>query len=386
MRVLWLPLCLLLLLVPVPVQAATGDDDLVAKLMENLSTENINKFVNQVNSELNSDLPLLNSDTLRRLAAGGIGAYARDFVRAVGIYLFREVVANSHILAKLLVLAVLCVLLTNLAGAFEQSTVGMLAYSVGYIFLSVLVLNVYYHALSAAHTAMDNMTGFMYALLPLLLTLLAGVGALTSAALFSPLMLFIINAVASLGKDVIMPLLLLTAVLDITGCLSDKYRVSNLAGLFKQAGLFILGAAWCLFLGVVAVQGAAGGIADGISLRTAKFAAGTFIPVVGKMFSDAVEVVMGATLLIKSAVGVFGVLMIFAVCAYPLVKILSLVLMIKLAGALVQPLGEEKIAKSLDAVGGNLLLMFGVVITTALMFFLTITIMVSAGSAAVMLR
>lgn len=384
MRLWWLILCLLLL-APPTAQAAVGDD-VVNQLMDNLSPENVNRFVSQVNSELNSDLPSLNADTVRRIATGGIGPYLRDLARAVGTHFFREVVADSHILAKMLVLAVLCALLTNLSGSFEQSTVGVLAHSVGYIFLAVLALNVFNHALSAARLAMDNMTGVMYALLPLLLTLLAGVGAVTTAALFSPLMLFIINAVAVLAKDVILPLLLLTAVLDVTGCLSAKYRLTNLTGMFRQAGLFVLGVAWCLFLGVVAVQGAAGSVADGVSLRTAKFAAGTLIPVVGKMFADAVEVVMGATLLIKSVVGVFGVLLVFAVCAYPLVKILSLVVVIKLAGALAQPLGEEGIAKSLDAMGNNLLLLFGVVITTALMFFLTITMMVSAGSAAIMLR
>lgn len=384
MRLWWLIICLLLL--APPVSQAAGGDEAINQLMNDLSTENVNRFVSQVNGELNSDLPPLNAETVRRMASGGIGTYLRDLARTVGTYFFREVVADSHILAKMLLLAVLCALLTNLSGAFEQSTVGVLAHGVGYIFLAVLALNVFNHALSAARLAMDNMTGVMYALLPLLLTLLAGVGAVTTAALLSPLMLFIVNAVAVLAKDVILPLLLLTAVLDVTGCLTVQYRLTNLTALFRQAGLFVLGAAWCLFLGVVAVQGAAGSVADGVSLRAAKFAAGTLIPVVGKMFADAVEVVMGATLLIKSVVGVFGVLLVFAVCAYPLVKILSLVVVIKLAGALVQPLGEEGIAKSLDAMGNNLLLLFGVVITTALMFFLTITMMVSAGSAAVMLR
>ena len=46
-------------------------------------------------------------------------------------------------------------------------------------------------------------------------------------------------------------------------------------------------------------------------MRTAKFLSGTFIPVVGGMFADAVEVVIGSALILKNAVGLLGVLAIF---------------------------------------------------------------------------
>jgi stage III sporulation protein AE len=74
------------------------------------------------------------------------------------------------------------------------------------------------------------------------------------------------------------------------------------------------------------------------------------------------------------------------ICVFPIIKLLSLILVIKISGALVQPLGDEKMAKCLDAMGNNLLLVFGAVLTVALMFFLAITMIIAAGSAAMMLR
>ena len=148
----------------------------------------------------------------------------------------------------------------------------------------------------------------------------------------------------------------------------------------------MLGFTMVIFIGIITIQGVAGRVADGITLRTAKFATATFVPVVGKMFADTVELVMGASLLLKNAIGIFGVMAVLLICAFPLIKLLSLVAIIKIAGALVQPMGDEKMAKCLDAMGNNLLLVFACVLTVALMFFLAITMIIGAGSVAMMLR
>jgi stage III sporulation protein AE len=148
----------------------------------------------------------------------------------------------------------------------------------------------------------------------------------------------------------------------------------------------VLGLTMVIFVGVVTVQGVAGGVADGVALRTAKYAAGTFIPVVGKMFADTVDMVMGASLIIKNAVGLFGIATVATLCVLPLIKVASLILVIKLAGALVQPMGDEKMAKCLDEMGDNLVLVFGGVLAVAVMFFLTITMIIGAGSMTMMLR
>ena len=74
------------------------------------------------------------------------------------------------------------------------------------------------------------------------------------------------------------------------------------------------------------------------------------------------------------------------ICVWPLLKILALIVVIKLTGALIQPMGDDRMAKCLDMMGNNLLLIFGAVLTAALMFFLGITMIIGVGNATVMLR
>lgn len=366
--------------------APDTSQELPLDLLESSSVNNINHFIQQVNSELNEDIPLLTASTIKDIAAKGLDFNWHTLSNKIISYLFKELATNIHLMGKLLFLAVLCALLQNLQNSFEKSAISLISYSVCFIFLSVIALSAFYQGLTMARETVGNMVGFMEALLPLLLSLLAGVGALTSVALFTPLMLLVVSMTSVVVKDIILPLLFLTAILECVNFLSGNYKLSNLTGVLKQSGMVILGLVLVVFIGIISIQGVAGSVADGLTLRTAKYATATFIPVVGKMFADTVELVMGASLLLKNAVGIFGVLAISLLCALPLIKLISLVIVIKIAGALIQPMGDEKMAKCLDAMGNNLLLVFGALLTVALMFFLVVTMIIGAGSVAMMLR
>lgn len=386
MRILILLALLLLLGMGIVAAAPAEAEEMNIQLLDKLSVDNVNHFITRINRELNEEIPLLTTETIRKLATQGASINGYGLWQTLLSRLFKEVTANLHLMGKLLFLAVLCALLQNLQSSFENSAISILAYGICFVFLTVIALTAFYNALEVARQTVGNMVGFMEALLPLMFSLLAGVGAITSVALFTPLMLFVVSAVSVVVKDLILPLLFLTGLLECVNYLSERYRLSNLAGVLKQAGMVVLGLTLVLFIGVISIQGVAGSVADGLALRTAKFATATFIPVVGKMFSDTVELVMGASLLIKNAVGIFGVLVIIMICALPVVKLISLIIVIKIAGALVQPMGDEKMAKCLDGMGNNLMLIFGAVLTVALMLFLAITMIIGAGSVAVMLR
>lgn len=361
-------------------------DEVEKQLVEQLSTERINQFITTANQELNGDLPLLTTTNITEVATKGLTVNWQTIYQTIIGNLFKDLAMNTHLLGKLLFLAVLCAMLENLQNSFERSGISLLAYSVCFIFMAVIVLKAFYNGITLAKQTVGYMTGFMEALLPLLISLLAGVGALTSAALFTPLMLFVISSVSLIIKELVLPLLFLTATLECLNSVSTKYRVSNLASLFRQTSMLVLGFMMMLFVGIITIQGAAGSVADGLTLRTAKFATATFVPVVGKVLADTVELVMGASLLLKNAVGIFGVIIVAMICLFPLLKLLSLIIIIKISGALVQPLGDERMAKFLDSIGNNLLLVFGAVVIVALMFFLAITMIVGVGSAAMMLK
>lgn len=356
------------------------------EVFSDLSVDEVNRFIASANSELEIEAPLLSFATLKELMAKGVQFDLEGAASLFGRKLFQELLHQTSLMGKLLFLAVLCSVLQNLQSSFARSQVAALAYGVSFVFLTVIAFTAFYHTLQVAMQAVDAMVTFMEALLPLLLSLLAGAGAVATAGLFSPLMLMVVTGVGVLVKHCVLPLLLVGAALECVNYLTEQYKLRALAGLFKQCGMLLLGLMMMLFLGLVTIQGVAGSVSDGLALRTAKFATANFVPVVGKVFSDAVELVMGASLLLKNAVGIFGVLTVGSLCLTPVLKLFSLTAVIKLTGALVEPMGDARMAKCLTSLGGYLLLVTGAVLTVALMFFLGTTILVGAGNMAYMLR
>ncbi|SHG74536.1 stage III sporulation protein AE [Desulforamulus hydrothermalis] len=381
-------LLLCMLLAPGPLQAAPELPAVnPADQLNELDTGKLEEFVQHLNTEIQGAVPELNfKELVVQLLKGNLNWQATDLLAGLFKLFFKEVVANASLLGKLVVLAVICAVLQNLMASFAKGTTGQLAYAVSYMALISLAVGSFALAVNTGREAVDNMVHFMQALLPLLLTLLAAMGGIASTAIFHPVIFGSITAISTIIKTIVFPLIFFSAVLTILSNLSEKFQVSRLADLMKTLALGVLGLCSTVFLGLLAIKGVAGSVTDGVAIRTAKFATDAFIPVVGGMFSDALDAVVGSSLLIKNALGMAGVIIIFFLTALPMLKIFAVAFVYKLAGALIQPVGDQQMAECLTALGKSLITVFAAVATVGLLFFFALAIVVGMGDLMTMLR
>jgi stage III sporulation protein AE len=381
----------LLVVLLLPITAGAAEESPLADAgiegqLEVLDLSGIEEFLAEIDKDVGAYLPDFTLEgVIRDFRNGDLDLNFSGFLNGMLKYLFHELVAHAALLGRLVVLAVICAVLYNLLDAFEGST-GQLAYTIVYLLLMTVALVSFTGAVKVGSEAISDMVSFVQALVPVLLTLLAAVGGISSVAILHP---FIIASLALLGtliKNFVFPLIYFAAVLGIVNHISDRVKVSRLAGLLKQVGVASLGVFLTMFVGFLGLQGLAGAVADSVTLKTAKFMTGAFVPVVGKMLADATEVVLGASLLIKNAVGIVGIVILFVLCVFPVIKILAMVLVYRLAAALVQPIGDTKVAEALDTMAGMLTLVFASVAAVGLMFFLAVAVIVGLGNVNVMLR
>lgn len=301
-------------------------------------------------------------------------------------YLLHEILYNGRLLVAIVILTIFSMILQTLQNAFEKNAVSTVAFAVSYIVLIIIAINSFSSAVGYANSAISSMIHFMVAMIPLLLTLLASLGNIVSVSVLHPLIIFMIHTIGTLVYTVIFPLLFFSAVLHIVSSLTDKYKVNQLADLLRNISMAILGVCLTIFLGVLSVRGAAAAVADGVTIRTAKYVTGNFVPVVGRMFADATDTVISASLLVKNAVGLTGVIIIVFLCAFPAMKIIALALIYNLSAAVMQPLGSSPIVTCLAAIGKSMIYIFAALSCVSLMFFLSIAIMITAANVTVMVR
>ncbi|MFZ5943388.1 MAG: stage III sporulation protein AE [Bacillota bacterium] len=366
----------------------TGDlKDVAQKQLEILDVREVEKLITEIDQEMNNFIPEFSiTETIRQLKEGEINLQPQVIINGSIKYLVKEVGANLSLMGKLVLLAVICAVLANLQNAFEKGTIAKLAYAVSFLVLITLAISSFQLTMEIGKETINKMVTFMQALMPVLLTLLAALGGFTTTAILHPFILLTLGVLSTLFSTVIFPLIYLEAILKIVNNISEKFKVSRLAGLLKEATMFFLGLTFTLFVGALSLQGVGGAIADGISLRTAKYMTGAFIPVVGGLFADVLEAVVGGSLLLKNAVGLVGLLAIGFITLFPVLKILAVVIIYRLAAALIQPIGDSAIADTIQSMGNSLLMVFASVATVALMFFLAIIIVVTTANVTVMLR
>lgn len=310
----------------------------------------------------------------------------KEWLVAFVKFLFHELLANGKLLGTIILLTVFSMILQNLQNAFEQKTVSKVAYAITYMVIMILALNSFHVAIQYTEDAISKMTDFLIALIPLLLALMASVGGITSVAFFHPLIVFLINTSGILVKYFVLPLLFLSALLSIVSTLTDHYKVTQLAKLLRNVGLGALAVFFAVFLGVMSVEGASAAVTDGITIRTAKFITGNFIPVIGRMFTDATDTVMSASALLRNTVGIVGVVILLCISAFPAIKVFTLALIYNIASAILQPLGGGPIIECLNIIGKSVIFIFAALAIVSLMFFLAVTIIIAAGNLSLMVR
>ncbi|NLM46276.1 MAG: stage III sporulation protein AE [Firmicutes bacterium] len=365
---------------------ATSPQELARQQLEQIDLAEIEAFWHELQEETEEYLPEINFATILEWFRGGQEVSLGEVFTGLWRFLWRELYLNLNLLGKLLFLAVVAALLKNLEKAFANENIAGLTQAIIYLALIVIAMQSFSAAVALGRETVNKMADLILAVIPLLLALLAALGSLASAAIFRPLIVFAVNFFASLTRDAVFPLIYLTTILSLVNHFSPRVTVSKLAELLKNVAVWGMGLSMTIFVGLMTVHGVASSVGDAVTIRTAKFAAGAFLPVVGGLLSDAVETVAGATLILKNAVHVAGVFILFALVIFPLIKILALVFIYKLAAALIQPLGDTSLCDSLNTMGNCLALVFAAVAVVSIIFYLGITIIAGAGNASFMLR
>ncbi len=379
----------LFIIISSPVLAETGlnANDIILKQLDKINLQDIQEEVNKINKGVEEYLPPLDlKELILNFVRGDLKLNWGNLLQSIIKYLGKEVMANLNILGQIILLAVISAVLSIFHNSFSSKTISNTANILVFLILAVLILQAFKIAVNIGMQAIDNMVSFMQALVPALLSLLVGMGALTSAVIFHPLTFLIITLFSSTIKYIVLPMIFISAVLSIVTKINEELSLSRLAGLFKELSLGLLGLILLLFIGGLLLQGGAAAVTDSLSLRTAKYLTGTFVPVIGGIFSDAVDLIVSCSLIIKNALNIFGMLAIIFIIAYPIIKIIALIIIYKIASALIQPIADERLVSILNDLGNCLVLVFVVVSAVCLMFFIVLTVIVGTANLTVMMR
>lgn len=361
--------------------------ELVEKQLDNLNINEITNIIKKINTDTKEyfgDIEF--KSIIQRIVKGEKVFEEEKILNGILKLLLDEFMKNIDLILQLLLLAIISAILINLQNSFENETISNIANFIIYIILISIIIKSFVLAIDIGKDAIDNMVIFMQVLLPILMTLLMAVGGLASSSLLHPLILASIGIFSTLIKQIIIPLIFFSTILSLVNKLTDKVQVSRIASLLKEIAIITIGISLTIFMGVMTIQGVSSSQLDGLTIRTAKFAINNFVPIVGGFLSDAMDTVLGCSLLLKNSIGIIGVVVLFLIIIIPALKLLSLIFVYRLAAAIIEPISDERIVDGLIETSKSIIILLGLLLTVTVMFIISITIIVGAGNITLMMR
>lgn len=346
--------------------------------LSKINIDEIEKYIKDDNVVKDIDLKTY----IKKLISGDaniLDLFDKDKIQTV---VFSEVKESIKIAASILVLALLSSIIKSLDNSFSSSGVSTVTNYIVFIMVVTLTLVSFKDILALCYSTIENIIGLVNVIIPIMISLLVLVGFPITSTALNPIFVGGVAAINIVFKKFIFVLISLSFAILVVNNITNNIKLNKLSSFIKQINVITLGAVFTVYLGLVSIQGLYVTSFDKFTVKTAKFAVGNFIPVVGGFVSDSVDILLSSSQLIKNVFGGVGLVILIGMCLIPIIKILAVVLVYKVCAIAIEPVGEDNISTFLNEVANLMTIILVTIIAVTIMFFVTIAILTSISAVA----
>lgn len=230
----------------------------------------------------------------------------------------------------------------------------------------------------------EVLSKYLLSLEELILSLLApltalccvSTGAASAASEYAFLSVFL-EFVSVCCTYVIIPLVRACLVLSLISALSKNIDMSGVCSFLKSSSALVLGLLMTLLVGVLYFQHIVSAGADSMSARTVRYAAASFVPLVGNLLGESLKTVLSSMKIITSLTGVYGICTIIYLLIPPAVCLLINKLFVLLCASFAKILGSKRESDFLYEVNGCINLLNAAILIFSSVFIIIIALFIN---------
>lgn len=281
----------------------------------------------------------------------------------------------TKLLPSLITIAFVCIfssIVSSKKGTIISNGTSNVVYLVCFSIVMVSVVTALYSVYRDVYNAINSLAQLTEVSVPIILTLMIANGASVTAKVYQPAVVMLTQVVVGAVSNLLLPLCAFALVFTVISNLSDNIKVSKMASFLNSTGSWLLGTVFMVFFSFLSVQGITAMTIDGVSIRAAKFATKTYIPILGGYLADGFDLIVAGATLIKNAFGVVVLIMLAGIILAPLLALVAYNLALQLLSAVIEPVADKRFVSFFSGVSKNLTFVSLLVIAVAFMFFLLI--------------
>lgn len=229
-------------------------------------------------------------------------------------------------------------------------------------------------------SAIQDLSLFMLSFIPVFAGAAAAAGRPASAMVYYGTVFSSVQFFSQIAGSLILPLISIFLALGFTASVTDVIKVDTLSKAVRSCAGWLLSLCLTVFIGLLTIKGLVSSSADGVTVRAAKFVLSSFVPVVGSALSEAYSSLFGCMGVIRSTIGVFGIVVMAAVFLPLIIRLALYLAVLNLAAVLADILSQSRPAAVLRTCSSALSVLMGVVICYGMMILVSVTVVLMLGT------
>ena len=303
-------------------------------------------------------------------------------IKDVVLYIFNQAKDNVGEPLKLLGILIAVILLIAIIeslGIEQMSSLSKIFDIIGVLVCVGIMYKYISNCIQLTSQTLQDGSSFMLCYVPVFASVVGASGSLTSAGVYNVAVLTVAEVAVQIAYNILMPMLGIFLALSIIEAINPGLSLSGFTSGIKKGIQWTLGFIMTIFVGLITIQSIVGTSADNIGIRVAKFAASSFIPVIGSAISEAYTTVKGSLGLLRSGVGTFGIVVLLLTILPPLISVIAIKISVSIASFVGELLGVKKVTLLLKNTSSVLSIAISLLTCFALMLIVSTAIIMMVG-------
>lgn len=356
-------------------------DENIDDQLNNIDFGELDNIFNNLDEEAKG---LFNStsfyDKVMAVLNGELSTDSSSFFQYIFNLFFDNLLKFVPLLALIVVVSILCSFVGQLSPTGKTSSINKVVYFACFGIIIVLLSTTLKDVITNSSNTILSIQKQMEVIFPILLVMLTSVGGVSTSATMQPMVGILSSGVIYLFNAFVLPIFVFSVIFTIVGNLSNEVKLDKFNKFFSSLFKWVIGGIFTIFLAIIAIKGLTASSIDGISIKTAKFALKTYIPILGGYLSDGFNLILASSMLIKNAVGGVGLLLFLLTIIAPIVNLVVLSLGLKLVAAIVEPISDNKIPNFIYSVANLLTMLIVCLIAVAFMYLIVVGLFMLSGN------
>lgn len=289
-----------------------------------------------------------------------------------------QLLANQSLMFQLVLIVLLGSVFTNISNSFGKSFISENGFFVTYLIITSIMLTSFSMALDIVSSSIEKILVLIRIIVPVFALAINFLGKVQTSAGMYEIILLGVWFVQVIILRFVIPMIKFYVIISLVNNLNKEDSFSKMCRLIKNIVSWLLKTIVVFVAGLNIIKSLIEPQIDALGRNTVNKIISALPS--GGITSLLAGTFLGAGAVIKNSIGIAGIILIAITVLAPVIKTFLIMLAVRITCVIIQPMGEKRYVEGVEALATGLSLLLQTILSSVVLFMLTIAIMAYASN------